>query len=67
MDRKERFIEKLNIISKAWSEASELWDEMSEEESEEIEAGYDLQESFDDIYYNLLAWRDDLSNLGRFN
>ncbi len=61
MSKKEKFIEKLNIISKAWIEASEIWSEMSEEEAMAMEGGYPFQESFDEMYYDILAWKDQIA------
>lgn len=60
MTNKEKFIEQLKTCSKAWGKASEIWANMDNDENHDLDKNYPFKDSFDDMYYNFIAWIDDL-------
>lgn len=60
MANKKEFIEKLNLLSTSWGELCKIWSELDEKDTEDTENGYPFKDSFESMFYDLIAWKDDL-------
>ena len=56
----EEFLKKLSEAIRAFSELSDVWNGLSEEEVQKVSEKYPFHKDFQELLHDMIEWRDSL-------